>query len=144
MTQISLSRASLRIVGDELLPDEITELLGCRPTRQQTKGEEIVVSKTGHTQIALSGAWCLQAEKREPEDLDDQVCELLDKLSNDLAVWKEVSRRFDIDLFVGLFMNNVNEGSEVSSETLRKLGERGIALGLDVYCNARSSSLPDD
>ncbi len=120
-------------MGDDLVPDEISDLLGCKPSREQTKGEELVAPKSGRTRIARFGMWRLIADKREPEDLDGQVSELLNKLSDDLAVWADLSSRFKIDLFVGLFMNVTNEGCSVSPETLRKLGERGIELCLDVY-----------
>lgn len=68
-----------------------------------------------------------------PENLDSQISELLNKLSSDLAVWKEIDSKFKIDLFVGLFMNESNEGLELSPASLKSLGERGILLGLDIY-----------
>ena len=132
MAQIAESQATLRIMGDDLVPGEISDLLGCEASRQQTTGEELVAPKSGRTRVARSGMWRLFAKKREPEDLDGQVSELLGKLTDDLAVWADLSARFKIDLFVGLFMNVTNEGCSVSAETLRKLGERGIELGLDI------------
>jgi len=77
--------------------------------------------------------WQLKAASCEPENLDKQVAELLAKLSPDLAVWASLSKRFEIDLFCGLFMEQSNEGGEISAATLMALGERGIALGLDIY-----------
>ena len=117
---------------DDLDPTEITELLGCEPSFQHKKGQELFAPKSG-TRIARFGMWYLEADWREPEDIDGQVSELLDKLSNDLTVWADLSARFKIDLFVGLEMKETNEGLSISPETLRKLGERGIELGLDIY-----------
>ncbi len=54
-------------------------------------------------------------------------------LTNDLAVWKDLSARFNIDLFCGWFMGNSNEGAIVSATTLQRLGERGIELAVDIY-----------
>ena len=50
MAQISRTVAGLRIGGDDLIPSEITSLLGCEPSSEQTKGEVIV--RKGHKRIA--------------------------------------------------------------------------------------------
>jgi hypothetical protein len=83
--------------------------------------------------VARRGQWHLAATDSAPEDLDGQVAELLAKLTGDLAVWSDLSRRFDLDLFCGWFMGSSNEGVLVSSKTLLSLGQRGIDLGLDIY-----------
>jgi hypothetical protein len=38
--------------------------------------------------IARTGSWRLDAERREPEDLEAQIFEILDQLTGDLAVWQ--------------------------------------------------------
>ncbi len=80
-----------------------------------------------------TGSWRLKATDCEPENLDKQVAELLGKLTQDLSIWAFLSTQFAIDLFCGLFMEESNEGVEVSAETLMALGQRGIMLGLDIY-----------
>ena len=133
MAQVSESHATLRIMGDDLMPEEISRLLGCEPTSGQFKGQEIVAPKSGRTRIARSGMWRLDCEARFPEDLDGQISELLKQLTSDLSVWDDIASRFKIDLFVGLMMKERNEGCVVSQESMRQLGERSIALGLDIY-----------
>lgn len=54
-------------------------------------------------------------------------------LTSDLNVWRELSSKYEPDLFVGLLMEVFNEGLEVSSDCLAMLGERGVKLGLDIY-----------
>jgi hypothetical protein len=133
MAQVARSLASLRISGDELMPSEITEALGCEPTESHIKGENIVGKNTGNVRITKSGMWRLNASERIPENLDAQIIEILSKLSRDLEVWKEIGSRFSIDLFVGLFMDESNEGLDMSPSSLKELGDRGILLGLDIY-----------
>ena len=133
MAQIAESRATFRIGGDDLDPDEVTELLGCQPNSKQTKGEILVAKKSGRERVARIGVWRLDTEIRVPECIDQQVAELLSQTSGDSTVWAELGSRFKIDLFVGLFMEETNEGCLVSANTLKLLGERGIALQLDVY-----------
>jgi len=132
MATIARSVATLRIMGDGLVPDEVTRLLGAAPSASQTKGQE-VHGKDGRVRIAKFGGWRLQASETAPADLDAQVSEILSKLSSDLKIWSDLSARFDVDLFCGLFMDRGNEGLGVSPQTLRSLGERGIELSLDVY-----------
>lgn len=131
MAQLARSVATLRIAGDDLVPEEISSLLGCEPTFAQRKGEEIPTKSGVH--IAKFGHWRLKTKDAEPEDLDGQVTELLSKLTQDVQVWQLLSKRFRIDLFCGWFMNESNEGVSISPATLRSLGERGIELGLDIY-----------
>ena len=85
------------------------------------------------TRIVKSGLWRLNASRREPENLDGQVQEILARLTDNLTVWTDISRRFEIDLFCGLFMKETNEGLTISADVLAALGQRGIEIGLDIY-----------
>jgi len=134
MAHIERSVATLRVIGDDLLPDEISRLFGCPPTKSQVKGEAVRGQKTDREYTKKIGIWRLEATDREPENLDEQVAELLSKLTQDLAVWSKLKERFKIDLFCGLFMDITNEGASLSSDTLLALGVRGIELSLDIYC----------
>lgn len=133
MAHLSESTAALRLFGDDLIPDEITKLLGSVPTTSYLKGQVVRGKKSGCEVIKKTGMWLLQASDRTPENLDSQVTELLGKLTQDLAVWSSLKNQFEIDLYCGLFMEVSNEGAEVSSDTLMLLGVRGIALTLDIY-----------
>lgn len=127
------SRASLRIIGDSLVPAEITQLLGGEPTEAHKMSEEIRGKATSHVRVAKTGMWRLVAEPREPEDLNGQIEELLGKLSNDLNAWAKIRETCRIDLFCGLFMGSGNDGVSLQPDQLLALGARGIELGLDVY-----------
>jgi len=133
MAQVKKSVVALRIAGDDLIPDEITALLGASPTRAQTKGDRIVGKKTGHVRIAKGGMWSLCASERQPEDMDGQIQEVLSQMSGDLAVWRSITENYHADLFCGLFMGGSNEGLTISAQSLAALGARGIEMGLDIY-----------
>ena len=133
MAQLKESAVALRIMGDDLIPDEITKLLRASPTHVQTKGDKIVGKKTGHVRIAKSGMWRLCASDREPEDMDGQIREIFIQMTGDLAVWRDITKRYQVDLFCGLFMGCSNEGLTLSPQSLTTLGERGIKMGLDIY-----------
>ncbi len=133
MALIARTKASLRFFGDGLIPDEVTQILGCEPAFTQLKGESIVGRNTGKIRIANTGCWRLEAVEAEPGNLDAQIEEILSRITSDLAVWKELTSKFEVDLFCGLFMNSDMEGICISSTNLLALGERGIEIGLDVY-----------
>lgn len=133
MAHLHRSVAALRIVGEDLIPEAITKLLGCEPTHSKTKGQVVRVNNAGRERIIKSGMWLLEATDSEPGNLDKQVAELIGKLTQDLKVWAFLLQQFRIDLYCGLFMDESNEGVSLSTETLQALGQRGIELGLDIY-----------
>lgn len=126
------SVAMLRLFGDDLIPGEISALLGASPTEFCHKGQEIIGSVTGNVRIAKTGSWRLSATRQEPEDLEAQIFEILGHLTQDLSVWQSLSR-YEPDLFCGIFMGSSNDGLPLSAKALLALGQRGIALGLDIY-----------
>jgi ribosomal protein L19 len=131
MAHLSKTAAALRISGDDLDPDEVTQLLGRKPDRAQRKGEFVQAASGEHT--SRTGVWSVKAGSRTPGDLDLQIGELLAGTTDDLAVWRRLADRFRVDVFCGFFMRDANEGISVSPLTLKRLGERGIELGLDIY-----------
>ncbi|NII53789.1 DUF4279 domain-containing protein [Luteibacter sp. SG786] len=133
MPSFARSRATLRIAGELLVPDEVSRMLGSEPTDSQQKGGEILGQSTGQVRIARTGMWKLVAQTREPEDLCGQIDEILGKLTNDQDVWADIRRSFSIDLFCGLFMGSGNDGISLPPERLQDLAERGIELALDIY-----------
>ena len=135
MPTISKSEVSLRISGDDIVPSEITRLLGCEPDRAWAKGDEVTAAKSGRTRTVTFGLWSLYSGIREPANLDDHIFGLIAQLTSDLEIWADLANRFDIDLFSSLFLHDTNEGLVVSAEALRALGDRGIELGLDIYAN---------
>ena len=126
------SIATLRFFGDDLIPEALSSLLGAPPTEAHAKGEEIIGRTTGKVRIAKTGCWRLTAERQQPEDLEAQIFELLAKLTDDLSVWASLSR-YEPDLFCGIFMGSSNDGLPLSAKALLALGQRGIALNLDIY-----------
>lgn len=132
MAHLYKAVATLRIAGDDLIPSEVSKLLGAEPTLAREKGKEWLTPR-GKSRIAAFGQWHLNASDTEPENIDAQVAELLGKLTSDLGVWSKLSTHFEIDLFCGWFMQESNEGVAISPQTLKALGERGIMLGIDLY-----------
>jgi hypothetical protein len=133
MAQVQRSKVTLRVGSEDLIPNEITRLLGATPTNIRMKGEKIVGKITGHVRQVKDGLWRLSASVREPEDMDGQIEEILSQATNDLSVWRRIGEQHQIDLYCGLFLGGSNEGMSLSAKSLAALGERGIELVLDIY-----------
>ena len=133
MPGISRAVARLRIVGEDLEPGEISALLGSEPTHSETRGQELPSRSGKAPGISRNGQWSIRASATEPEDFNLQVQQLLAGLSPDLEVWRQLGKRYKIDIFCGWFMSESNEGVDITAETLASLGQRGIALALDIY-----------
>jgi len=133
MAHISKSAATLRIMGDDLVPAEITNLLGANPTFEHSKGQVFTSKSSGNKRTTKTGMWRLQAKDAKPENLDVQIEEIFNQLSSDLELWESLKEKYSIDFFCGIFMRSSNEGMEITPMSLRLLGERGVKLGLDIY-----------
>jgi len=133
MSHFETSTATLRLFGDELDPETITSRLGCSYTRCARKGEVTIGKVTGNERIAKTGSWLLSASDQKPANLDLQIAEILTQLTDDLEVWRELTKKYQANVFCGMFMATGNDGLELSATTLQSLGERGLEIWLDVY-----------
>jgi Domain of unknown function (DUF4279) len=129
MAVIAETLASLRFYGDDLEPEALTLRLCGAPSASWRKGEMFGTRRTARR----TGAWILEAERREPGDLDGQIEEIFSKLTLDISVWRELASRYQPDLFVGLMLEESNEGIELNGRSLSLLADREVSLGLDVY-----------
>jgi hypothetical protein len=136
MSKLRETAASLGFFGDDLDPDEISRLLGGIPTVGARKGGVWKTSR-GFEKVAKSGSWRIEAERSNPGDLDGQIIDIFARLSSDLTTWRDLSRRFEGRFFCGLFMENTNDGLRLEAPTIAAIGDRGLALDLDIYA-------PDD
>ena len=124
---------SLRVFGDDLDPNEVTRLLNCQPTKCYVKGEEVVGRTTGLRRVTHTGGWLLNSDDERSVRLDEQIANLLARVTDDLTVWGELTNRYKVDLFCGLFLDAENRECWLSAETLRWLAERTLSIGFDIY-----------
>lgn len=129
-------KVSLRVVGDELCPEEITRVLCCQPTECRKKGDEIESKK--FIRKSPTGVWLLRSNGAST--IDDAVTALLDQVSNDRSVWQNLTKQFRAEFFVGIFSDTTQAGITLTASTIQRLSELGLSIGLDVYCNAEASA----
>jgi len=94
---------------------------------------EAVSLLLGHESGEGRRSWGLSAPDSADADLDTQVDWILSRLSSDLAAWRRVTSEYKVDLFCGLFLERTNRGVTLEPETMRKIADRGIQLGFDIY-----------
>jgi hypothetical protein len=111
-------KITLRVRGEDLVPDDVSSLLQCAPTG------------------AKHGRWSLQLESTEcspTDDVEDGIKRLLARLPSDSGVWASLTTRYEVDLFCGLFLASANRGFELSPQVMKLLADRGIEVGFDIY-----------
>lgn len=126
------TQVSLRFFGEDLDPGEITRRLGASPTESCRKGDR-KQTELGRTRIAKEGSWRRRAAVRQPGDVEAQIFEVLSGLTQDMAIWRELSGRYQPDIFCGLFMAGENDEFGLSNAVLEALAQRGLRLRFDLY-----------
>lgn len=132
MGYLHKSSASIGFYGDDLDPTEITKALGSNPSVGVRKGETWF-TKSGARKTALQGSWRIEADQREPGNLDAQINGILDGLADNFSLWNAFSERYRGRVFCGLFLASGNEGFSLHSGTLLRLAERGLLIDFDIY-----------
>ena len=124
-------RVSLRIRGDVLDPDFLTQQLGVAPSFAARKGE--VTARRGREQLHVTGVWTYRSEVPAGTELGDAVRHLLVALPQDATLWEEITSSFEVDLFCGVFLENDNQSTAIPPDVLGELGRRGVSLSLDLF-----------
>lgn len=128
--EIDATSVTLRFFGDDLDPDELTRLLGAKPTVQRRKGD-VIPDRDGR--VADTGSWLLSSERQSHKALELQIGGLFARLTDDVAVWRDLVARFKSDLFCGLWSESWNRGLELSPDILLQISDRGLRVGFDIY-----------
>lgn len=80
------------------------------------------------------GFWLLDYGDSDHVLIEKKIEILLGKLTDNLGSWQVVTKDLDLaDVCCGLFIDNWNEGFMLSPITLRKISERNLEIGFDVY-----------
>ena len=77
--------------------------------------------------------WRVAAPDSRGADLDAQINAILARLTLDLGVWRQVSSKYRVDLFCGLFLERPNRGVTLRAETMVQLAARNLSIGFDIY-----------
>ena len=124
-----------RIVGQDVLPDEVTQALGLKPDEAFKKGDSFYLKpERKHS----NGLWLLKSKVNESDAVEKHIVELLKCLKGKKESVKTYSYKdgVDVELFCGLFIDNEDEiwdGVKLDSNILIEIGSFGIDLNIQVY-----------
>jgi hypothetical protein len=125
---VDSTTVGLRVHGDDLVPDEVTRLLGVAPTKAWRLGERW----NPRLPPAGTGAWFLD-EGWAPEEPEALTRRLLDRLPADPACWAELRSRFRVSVCYGISLEAWNRGFDLSGATIGRLAVLGVEVGFDIY-----------
>ena len=130
-------KATLRIFGEGMNPDEVTAVLGVNPTHTRNPRFPIQhhIDNFGNWSLTLSSE-----DEGMPSEVEQVIDNLIRRLPNDPDVWRQLTQRFKVDVFVGLFLYADNRGFELSPVACKWVSDLGIKIGFDIYFDPRKSA----
>lgn len=128
------TKASFRIIGKDLDPSEITNLLHMHPDRSHRCGDPNM-SKSGHRYADYTeGLWTIDSAVDETYAIDAHLEALVTKLWKHRDLLQEFRNRgYKIDIFVGIFGIDDNLGLVLKNALLSRVMQLGVDLDLDIY-----------
>lgn len=120
--------ATLRIHGDNLPFEEISQRLGVKPTRTHRKGER----RGPNSPPYRDDAWHFQPSLPESEPLELHIESLWSVVKPEVEYLKSLKDRFKVDVFCGYRSNCDHAGFEVSYKCLELFTALEIPFGVSV------------
>lgn len=133
-SQMVSTKASFRIMGKELDPSEITNLLHMHPDQSHRCGDPNI-SKSGRRYADYTeGLWALHSSVDETSAIDAHLEALITKLWQHRNLLQEFKKRgYKLDIYVGIFGIDDNIGFVLKNTLLRRIMQLGVDLDLDLY-----------
>jgi hypothetical protein len=123
-------RATLRLRGDTLDPDFLTQQLGVAPTLVAQQGD-----RTARGRVRDSGVWLYRLDAPPGTELGEAISMLLAPFPDDSTLWEELTSTYQADVRCELFLGGRVEGTIIDAEVLRELGRLGLPLALDFHAS---------
>lgn len=119
---------TLCVYGENLVPAQISDMLGCDASCSHTRGEK----KGPHSPAFPEGAWLLEERRFAPCDPNEMVETLFLRMSSDEAVWKELSSKYRIRVHLAV---HTEQGIcfDLSQSNLALIAARHAEMFVDIY-----------
>ncbi len=130
MDQGKWFRASLRVSGNALQPDEISSLLNLKPTKAHLRGEP----RSSKSKLAWNNSlWMLQSPLSDECEPVQHLEWLLNSLEPKAGIIKGIANRFHVEFFCGFSSESGQGGFTLDAQLLQRIASLGIAFSLDLY-----------
>lgn len=126
-------KASFRLMGVELNPDAVTQLMGVEPSSSHRKGAARQGRAKGRMAPFREGHWayCPKGEGRSLEEQLDEIIRLVRSRSEKIR--ELVAQGLRADVFVGVFSDDANIAITFPPSILEQLADLASRLELDIY-----------
>jgi hypothetical protein len=128
----SYSHAWLRIMSEEMNPDEISELLDVAPTQTQRAGDPR--SGKSNKVYKTSGWWISTKGVLDSLDARHHLDWILERVSDKAEEFNALQKRgYLVDVCVRWDSKNGHGGPTLSSKQMLGFGKLGIEVWFDIY-----------
>ena len=132
--QMVSTKASFRIMGKDLDPSEVTNLLHMHPDQSHRCGDPNISQSGRRYTDYTEGLWALHSSVDETYAIDAHLEALVTKLWQHRDLLQEFSKRgYKIDIYVGIFGIDDNMGFVLKNTLLMRAMQLGVDLDLDIY-----------
>ena len=136
-------RVSLRVRGDALDPEFLTQQFGVAPTVSARKGE--IVRRQGGESVQQTGVWDYRLDVPPATELGEVMELLLEIFPEDSTLWGELTTAYEADVSCGIFLQHESQSTVVEPEVLAALARRGLRVSFHFHAPGSADSLePDD
>jgi len=122
-------RVAIVITGFSCDPDDITRVLGVRPTDVWRRGDTIPPS----TRRRVSNGWRLESSLPRDRSLEEHVTTILDRVSPSLHSLQELTTRPEIELACAVYFGNQAPEMYLAPPLLARIAQFGASLDVDLY-----------
>lgn len=119
---------TLAIYGDDLIPEEISQLLGYEAEYIRRRER-----RSPRASPYKKSAWLFNQKGEAPITAEEIIREILSKVSTDSRFWKELSSRYDVQVRIAIHMENWNKGFDLSAEIIQQIASLGAEMVFDIY-----------
>ena len=117
---------SIRIIGELLQPERVTELMQLSPSHSHCQGDANVSPSGRVLGNRSEGIWIYELPA-SPKCVDSNLCDLLELLKErEQVVRRLIEEGLRADLTVGLFGIEDNGGFSIKAETLAAIAALGV------------------
>jgi hypothetical protein len=120
------------VSGDALVPDAVSEVLGCTPTFACLKGE-VRQCSSGRAMRQPTGLWMTEESISDAGDVGAAVSRFLARFPQDEAAWSVVASMGDVLVVVTVWFSEENASAPFPSALLAQLGKMRAELLVDVW-----------
>jgi hypothetical protein len=120
--------ASLRIHGDIHDLDEITKIVGVKPTRSHLKGDK----RSERARPYKQAMWSYEPNIHEEESLSKHLNALWDAIGENAEAIKKLKEKYRVDIFCGYRSDCDHAGFEVDCSSLRIFKELEVPFAVSV------------